>query len=293
MKKKVLVYSLLYVLFLLPLTSFAQDEDDKTPVYAPWATSMLIDKQTVVSPEAGMFGFRIHHRFGKIEELSDLFGIYAPSNIRLGINYGVTDRIMIGFGTEKNNKIQQFHAKYAILNQTESGSMPFALSYYANIGIDAREEETFGTDYTFWHRMSYFHQLIIARKFGEKLSLQLAPSFAHFNAVDYATIDDNNEVLVPKWKNDVIGAMIGGRYVFYNEMALIFEYNQPFLINELSSYQSEPKPGIGFGIEIGTGTHCFQVFASNYDKIIAQHNLGYTQKELGDLVIGFNITARF
>jgi hypothetical protein len=53
-----------------------------------------------------------------------LYGIYAPSNIRLGFNYGITSKLTVGFGTEKNNKMQEFLLKYAILSQNRGGTIP-------------------------------------------------------------------------------------------------------------------------------------------------------------------------
>ena len=63
--------------------------------------------------------------------------------------------------------------------------MPVSLSYYGNIVIDARDEENFGplTDFKQMHRLSYFTQLIVARKFSEKISAQIAPSFIYLNTV--------------------------------------------------------------------------------------------------------------
>ncbi|HQB79596.1 MAG TPA: DUF5777 family beta-barrel protein, partial [Tenuifilaceae bacterium] len=68
---------------------FAQEED-----YAvrSFETSALIDNQTVTTPFKGMLELQIQHRFGPVENgITDLFGIYAPSNIRMGLNYGITD----------------------------------------------------------------------------------------------------------------------------------------------------------------------------------------------------------
>ena len=49
-------------------------------------------------------------------------------------------------------------------------------------------------------RYSYFNQVIIAKRFTPELSLQVAPSISHFNAVDAGT------------KNDMIAIAFGGRY---------------------------------------------------------------------------------
>ena len=47
----------------------------------------LMDNQTVMVPVKGTFEFDIQHRFGTVNNGSeDLFGLFSPSNIRLGFN---------------------------------------------------------------------------------------------------------------------------------------------------------------------------------------------------------------
>lgn len=270
---------------LLSGTTFSQEKKDR-PVYSPWASSVLIDNQTTVTPEKGLLELLIHHRFGKISGMSDLLGIYAPSNIRLGVNYGITDKIMLGFGTEKDNKMQEFQWKYNFLQQTRSGSMPVAVTYYGNAVIDAGQEEKFGNNYQFTHRLSYFHQLIIGRKFTEKFSMQIAGGYAHFNSVDSTK------------QNDYFGLSAGLRYKIYNETAFIAEYDHSFPLTEVIYYHQQdylPKPNLALGLEFGTGTHAFHVFAAQYKNIIAQKNYAYNMNDLkdGGWLMGFNITVKF
>ncbi|RLD86681.1 MAG: hypothetical protein DRJ07_00175 [Bacteroidetes bacterium] len=276
---------MLFIAFLLTSNfGIAQDEDtDKKPVRSPWTTNILIDNQTTIGPNAKTFDFTIHHRFGAIKEMSDLFGIYAASNIRLGINYGITKKISIGFGTEKYNKMQEFQGKYQIISQTRDGKIPVAVTYFGNVVIDARDKEVFGKNYEFSNRLSYFNQIIVSRKFTGKLSMQFAASYSHFNAVDSL------------WKNDYIGLMLGGRYKIVNKVSAIFEYCHPFAVNEAWEGQNEPLPNLGLGVEFGTSTHAFQVFAAQYDNIIAQKNYANNLNDMGDggWRFGFNITARF
>lgn len=278
----------IYILLLLLgglVAAQAQETDDEgnLPVRNPFNSSFLIDQQTHVTPAKGSFEFIIHHRFGEITNIRDLYGIYAPSNIRLGINYGITDQVMVGFGTEKNNKMQEFLVKWAILRQSRSGSMPVSLSYYASMNIDARDNEAFGQEYKYSHRMSYFHQLMMGRKFGSKLAIQGSASFAHFNAVD--------SVL----HNDRVGLSIGGRYNAFRNVNLIAEYDFPVALKTVRYFQERIKPNLAFGVEFGTSTHAFQVFAANYRHIIAAKNLVYNTYDFtkGDFVYGFNITVRF
>lgn len=269
------VFSFLYVT--------AQDEQpDNRPERPAFETSILIDNHTVVTPYKGGFEMEIYHRFGKVTNgISDIYGIYAPSNIRLGIKYGITDRIMVGFGTTKDYKLQDLQWKYSILQQTRSGSMPLSLSYYGNMVIDARGSENFGpaASYREIHRLSYFTQLILARRFNAKYSAQIAPSFFYYNSVETGL------------KNANFGIHAGGRAKVFGNTAIIAEYDQLLTGQNLF----DPKPNLAAGIEIGTATHCFQVFLANYSQIINQRNLLYNRNDItnGDFLLGFNITIRF
>jgi hypothetical protein len=270
------------------------DDEGKKPVRDFFACTMIIDDQTVVNPVKGSLELIIHHRFGKIDKMSDLYGIYAPSNIRMGFTYGLTDKIMIGFGTEKNNKLQEFQLKYSILQQNRSGKMPVSVSFFGNTVIDANSKDKFGANYKFSNRFSYYGELIIARKFCDAFSAQLAPGFGHFNAVDSGITDSLG--VERKYEHDIIALSFSGRYKIYNETSFMFEYDHPFNVNWIQE-SKEPlnayKPNYAFGIEIGTSTHAFQVFATTFDNIIKQKNLLYNTKNFEDVCLGFNLTVRF
>ena len=277
---------ILIVCFAISISGYAQDEisdSGKKPVRDPWASTLIIDNQTSIIPSSGLLELTIHHRFGQIKNISDLLGIYAPSNIRLGLNYSVTDWLMLGLGTEKNNKLQELFWKVKILSQNRSGSIPVDVAYYGNVGLDARDEEVFGVNYNFTNRLSYFNQLIVSRKFTPALSFQIASSFMHFNAVDSVM------------QNDYFGLSAGGRYKIVNEISLLVEYDQGFPLGTIPADQVWPKPNFAFGVEFGTSTHCFQVIAASYDKIINQKNYAYNKNDFfdGKIFLGFNITVRF
>ena len=273
------------------LQIFAQDQQAATeettdkPVKATFSTNMLIDNPTVIQPFKGNLNFEISHRFSNLSNgIKDLYGIYGEANTRLGLEYGVSDRIMVGIGTTKNSQLQDLNWKVSILQQTQSGSIPLSLSYYGNVVLDARDNSFFGptVDYKFIHRFSYFTELMLARKFSKEFSFQVAPEFAYYNGIDNS------------YKNINLGLSLGGRVKVLPSQSIIFEYDIPFFKND--SIHTSPKPNLGLGWEIGTGTHCFQIFVSNYHDIIYQHNLVYnTESGLNkkNLQIGFNITVRF
>ncbi len=280
-------YLSIFLALFLGLPVFAQDEDEgNLPVRAPFETSILIDNPTVVSPLKGGIEIEIQHRFGTVENgIKDIYGIYAPSNIRLGVLYGISDKIMVGFGTTKDYKLQDFQIKYPLLQQTRNGKIPVSLSFSGNAVIDAREqsESAFGPAEQFneMHRLSYFSQLILARKFGEKFSLQAAPGFIYYNAVPTGV------------KNANFTIHAGGRARVIGFNSIIIEYDQ--LLSKQDSSAMQPKPGLSAGVELGTSTHCFQIFISNNSQIIGQRNMLYNSDgiSISNYRVGFNITVRF
>jgi len=215
--------------------------------------------------------------------LDDLFGLWGPSNIRLGLNYAITDRLVIGAGTSKNYMAQDLSVKYALLRQTESGSMPISVALYGDMGIDLRSKDNFGSAAEDWreiHRLNYFTQVLVAKQFS-KLSLQLAPTFIYFNAVEVG------------YKNANFGFSAGAKYNLFGSHSLILEYDQ--LLTKQDNPEFDPKPQFAAGWEIGTATHAFQIFFANYHDILGQYNFLYNQNSIGDFnyLIGLNITVRF
>lgn len=286
MKKIFIILSL--SLFLAPV--FGQEESaGPEPVTGTFVTTSLIDNHTVTSLYKGGLELLIHHRFSLIENIKNLYGIYGAANTRMGLNYGVTDRLMIGAGTAKDYKLQDIQWKYLILQQTTDNSMPVSLSYYGNVVLDARGDENFGPEasYRFIHRFSYFTQLIAARKMSEKLSLQVAPYLAYFNSVPVYSDSTG-------YKNLNLGFSAGGRYNVAGNHSLLFEYDQLLTGQDLAD-EDHPKPNLSLGWEINTGTHAFQIFVANYSNIINQYNLLYNSNDFadGEFLVGFNITVRF
>lgn len=275
-----IVASVILALLSVPLIS---QESEDYPIRT-FETSILIDNQTVATPFKGMLEFEIHHRFGTVNNsLDDLFGLWAPANIRLGLNYAITDKLMIGAGTAKNFKAQDVAVKYALLQQTSSGSVPVSLAFYGNVGLNLLNQNTFGPahDWREIHRLSYFSQILVARRFGEKFSLQLAPTFIWFNAVELG------------YKNANYGISAGARYNVAGSHSIIAEYDQ--LFNRQENEELNPKPQLALGWEIGTATHAFQIFFANYKDILGQYNFLYNQNSIsdGNFLIGLNITVRF
>jgi hypothetical protein len=292
MKKTIIVFILSF--FLAPLFAQETAPEGSKAVTHTFGTGILIDNQTTATPYKGSLELEIHHRFSRITSYHDLFGIYGSANTRLGLNYGITDKIMVGFGTTKDYKLQDIQWKYLILQQTEDNKMPVSLAYYGNMVIDAQSDDAFGPKdtYKFIHRFSYFTQLIVARKFG-MVSVQVAPSLSYFNAAPKFKAE--GDTVYYNYKNLNLGISAGLRANLFGNHSLMLEYDQLLTKQDLGPSATQPKPNVALGWEIGTGTHTFQVFVSNYGQIINQRDLVFNTNDFtkGDYMVGFNITVRF
>jgi hypothetical protein len=282
MKKTLIVLILSTLLTQMFSQEVAQTQEKPKAVRGTFASSILIDNQTVVSLYKGGLELDIQHRFSLIENYHNLYGIYGSANTRMSLNYGITNRLMVGIGTTKDYKLQDIQWKYLIFQQTEDNSMPVSLSYYGNAVIDLRKFDAFGPPERFReiHRYSYFTQLIVARKINDIFSVQVAPSFTYFNAVPTG------------YKNSNLGISAGGRASLFGSHSVLLEYDQLLTQQDIDP---QPKPNLALGWEINTATHCFRIFAANYSQIINQRNLVFNTNDFtkGDFLLGFNITVRF
>lgn len=301
MKNRIQIYHslLLLALIILPCSLlWAQDslqqENRHEPARKAFGSPIFLNGQTDVVNIKKTLEFDIQHRFGTLENgANDLFGIFAPSNIRLGLSFTPLNRLAIGVGISKiiiSNPTVDYNLKFKIFQQARSGGMPVNLVYYGDMGEDTRGGEFF-TKYV--HRFSFFHELIISRRFNSSLSAMVAPMVAHFNSVDTL------------YSNDIFGLGIGVKYRVSPMGSVQVGWTQPLNQHDANKagkgFQKDagPKPEFALGYEVVTSSHCFQIFFSTYRDILPQNNLVYNtntlttdvggKSKLGFLV-GFNIT---
>lgn len=310
-KGMALFVSMIICLLLLPSAMLAQDSTaDKTEVVTPskpkpvkntFESVWIIDNQSVMVPKKGTFEMDIMHRFGTVQKgYDDFWGFFAPSNIRLGASYSPISRLNIGFGITKSNMLWDVSAKYSLITQTP-GKYPVSVTYYGNLGFDSRKD----ADKTLFkyqsQRISSFHQLIVARKINSKLSLQVAASISHQNAVNgyYTKNDSTGQEIFKEMNFDHLAIALSGRYKLTNVTSILFNYDQPITKHNTNN----PSPNLSLGFEFNTSNHAFQLFVGNYTLLSPQRNNLYntnspfnytaadgTKVEGGKFVIGFNIT---
>ncbi len=298
-------------LLLLQTTLYAQDTAAVAkesiiparakPVKNTFQSVWIIDNQTVMVPVKGTFEMDINHRFGTVNNgYSDFWGLFASSNIRIGVDYAPINNLYLGIGIDKYDELWDGSAKYAIIKQTK-GKYPVSITYYGDLSFDSRSDPTHSLFTHSSDRIYSFNQLIVARKFGEKLSLQVAPSISHQNAVNgfYTKHDSTGTTIFEEMKHDNFAVAISGRYKIGETTAVLINYDQPITKHATNN----PNPNLSFGFEFSTSGHTFQLFMGNYSLLNPAKNsffntnapFDYTQADGtkikgGKFLIGFNIT---
>ncbi len=279
-------------LLVLANIAYAQDGDAKQPIKPvknTFAGNFLLDNQSVMLPNKGIFEFVIQHRFGVINNgYKDFYGLYAPSNIRLGFNYAFHKNVQVGFGFTKERMQWDGNLKLAIVRQSQidGAGSPLSISYYGLMSNDSRQKKGNFVDNN--DRLSYFHQLLFARKITKNFSAQIAPSFSWFNNVEGYISSDSS--VRSKMHNGHFAVSFSGSYAVTSSMSIVANYDQP-----LTEHPSNnPHPNLSLGLQLATSTHTFQIFLSNYQSIIQQANNMYNQNDYTkwQYLIGFNISKR-
>lgn len=270
-------------------------------VSATFKSTRLINGHTNETIHKNELDFKVDHRFGDIAGsnggLRQFFGLDNSTDIRIGFEYGISDRLTAGFARAKGaTTVQQLYEgslKFRLLEQTVDENIPLAVTLFGSSTIAAvranREDPTSATAYeNFQDRLNYVAQMIIARKFNSNFSLVVTPTYVHRN---FTVFRDQNDLFA-------IGA--GGRAKISKRMALVIDYFLPFRKQEDQAYLEQSgnrkfHNPLGVGLEIETGGHVFHLNFTNATAIqeiqfIPETTSSWTK---GQYRWGFGISRRF
>lgn len=265
----------------MDLLSLLGEDEEINYTSATFKSTRNINGHTVENVAGGVLDFRISHRFGFINTGAyELFGLDGAT-IRLGLEYGITDRLMVGFGRSSYNKAFDAFGKFKILRQSSGKkNMPITLSVFSTIVCNSIKWSEPERENYFSSRLFYAHQIIIGRKFNNDLSLQLSPTMVHRNMVP--TKEDKNDVYA-------LGGL--GRYKLNQRLSINAEYFY-VLPNQLSD---EYTNSLSVGVDIETGGHVFQLHFTNSTSMtepgFITENVGMWKQ--GDIHFGFNVSRVF
>jgi hypothetical protein len=291
--------SLILLLFFIAgqSYSFSQDtlveeeyaeEEPKT-----FASTRIVSGHSVETLEKGIMDFRIEHRFGDIAGsnggFQNMFGFDMLSDMRIALEYGITDNIMIGFGRCKGTgapyrSLLDGFAKYRFLTQKKN-EMPISMALIAGSSFTYMKASTDLSQVNSFpkvaHRFAYFTQLNVARHFGEKASLALMPTYVHRN---YVAADDVNDLFA-----------LGGafRVKLTSRFAIVGEYYQTFANKNFR--QTGYKNSLGIALEWFTFGHSFTINLTNAAGLGETQFIPYTFQSWGSgqFRFGFSVSRKF
>jgi hypothetical protein len=259
-----------------------KDEKNNTNyTTATFKTTRLIDGHTIENTGKGVLDVKISHRFGKVNGGSyNLFGL-DNATMRMGLDYGITNRLMVGVGRSTFEKTYDAFFKLKLLRQsTGKRRMPITVSYVPTMALKTLKSLDTSRKNYFSSRLFFTHQLLIARKFSEGTSLQLMPTYSHRNLVTLASEP-----------NDLIAIGIGGRQKLSKRVSINFEYYY-----QLPDYKlAGTTDALSVGFDIETGGHVFQLHFTNSQGMSERTFITETtgKWDKGDIYFGFNISRVF
>ena len=281
---------ILFIILLISNSLFSQSIEDilnqeslinNTAISSTFNGTRILNGHSIETRQKGVLEFLIQHRFGTLNSGSyELFGL-DQSNIRLGLEYAITNDFSIALGRSSFEKVIDGYLKYRIIKQT-TGDKQFPLSVTLFTGAAEKTLKDYDplNKPTFEDRLTYASQILIAHKFNPDFSVQLTPTYIHYNTVSGS-----------KDPNDIYALGIGTKLKISKHISLNGEYFYSF-----NSFEyKKTKNTLALGIDIETGGHTFQLIFTNSRAMNENGFIAETTGDFfkGDIHFGFNISRDF
>lgn len=225
--------------------------------------------------------FAIMHTFGTMNGgIRNLYGLDNGANIQFSFEYALNEKFSLGAARSSRDKFYNLYGRYHLLKQTQDNKIPLSLSLMGGAGVNT-------SDYTFLQeanpnftdRTSFAAQVMIARKFSDKISMQISPMMAYFN-------DPNPIYFIEGDQHLYLAVGLSGKYKITGKSSLTFQY--------IPNLNSELKSNVGIGIDVEAGGHVFQMYFVTSQALNEQYLLAAGNGSIGEgFRIGFNVNRVF
>ena len=286
MKKITLTFISVFLFFNLK----AQD------IQETFSGTRILNGHSIETLQKNVLQFRVEHRFGDMlpgwnasNITQNWLGFDQASDIRFAFEYGITDKLMIGLGRIKGTgrpyrSIVDGFAKYRFMTQNKSAKKPLSMTLICSSTLTYASASSDETQIQFYpefaHRIAYSTQLNMARKFGERFSLALMPTYVHRN---YVNVDDVNGLFALGTAfnlkvSKTVGIILEYYHTFHNNMVRDKNYNS-----------------LSAGFEFVTNGHLFQIVLTNSKGLSETQFIPGTYSNWlnGEFRLGFSITRNF
>ncbi|MEO8235203.1 MAG: DUF5777 family beta-barrel protein [Flavobacterium sp.] len=278
-------YLLLLILLSFSQITFAQDDllsqidstETNQKVTSAFKAMKIVNLESTKLLGKKELYLVIAHRFASVKEgIEGFFGLdNAVTQIKFV--YGLSDKVSLSAG--RSEQAYDFSAKYLLKSQIQDG-FPFTIVGFNSLGFNNLLKQSVYPKMKFNDRIVYVNQLLVSRKFSDKLSLELAPTYFHENFVEN---DFQN--------NSQFALGFGGRYKLSKRVSLNIDYAAHLNRTSTSIYNNP----LSVGVDIETGGHVFQMHFTNSQGIHEAGFLGNTTGDWGkgDVFFGFNLARVF
>jgi len=273
------------LLLLLPFLSFAQEDllagidsiPKRQPVESAFKGLKIVNLESTKLAAKGELYFIVAHRFGSVKDGFEGFFGLDNAVTQIKFVYGLNKWLSVA--AARSEQAYDVSAKYRLQPQIENG-FPFTIVAFNSLAFNNLLKEHNLPKLKFQDRMTYLAQVLISRKFNEKLSLELIPTFFHENFVE----NDNQE-------NSQVAIGVGGRYKVSKRVSINMDYAMHGNRTSSSIYRNP----LSVGVDIETGGHVFQMHFTNSQGI---HEAGFLGQSTGnwadgDIYFGFNLSRVF
>lgn len=259
----------------------AQEQPATTYVNGLFHGRRIINGHSLELPREGELELYIGHRFGSLNGGGyELFGL-DQADMRLCFDYGVKDWLAVGVGRSGYRKTFDGYIKVRLLRQSTGGrEMPVSLTALSTMTYEGLRPLD-GREIPLVDRLAYTHQLLIGRKFSDRLSVQLMPTLVHKNLVETAAD-----------LNDIASLGVAVRYRLSLNVAMTAEYYHTLPFTPLpDGYRNS----LALGFDIDTGSHVFQLHFTNSSAMFERAFLTETTGNWlnGGVHLGFNMNRVF
>ena len=282
----------LLIVMVIPCFCFGQEDDllkeleslgeSETSFELPAFKALQIGNlQSTKVIDKGDLYMVVAHRFGYLKSGIDEFYGLDQANTKIQLLYGLRENLQVGLSRDSYEKTYSGTAKYRIMNQSDR--IPINISLYGSVDIDSQLKKKVYPGLQPFDRFSYTGQLLLSRRFSEKLSLEIAPIYVRHN------LQNLNYTKTLTYDQFLLG--LGGRQKLSKRFSFNVDYAYNFSKNKNSIY----KNPLTIGVDIETGGHVFQLLFTNSrasnDSSFLTETTGDWSK--GEISFGFNIVRVF
>lgn len=283
MKKTALLLALVFVSSTYTSAQLERElENENQPVDLIFHAPRHINLLTVEPLERKTMHFAIMHTFGTLDGgIENLFGLDNGANIQFSFEFGLTDKLSLGASRSSRDKFYNLYGRYLLLEQTQNNNIPISISLAGGAGVVSNPYRFLITAErpNLADRMAYFGQVMFARKFSNKFSLQVSPILAYFNS-------PREIYLIEGTQNLYLALGFSGKYKVTDRSSLTLQF--------IPNLNSDLRSNFGIGWDVEAGGHVFQMYFVTSQGLNEQYLLAGGNGVPGEeFRLGFNVNRIF